>query len=96
MSELAHIVTLRIPFPSPDLATVAQKALQVDRDLKAHESTRELNVDGNVLVVVIRAVSIKILRTMVSGFLDFALLLTNTMGAFADDALAAGTITVPS
>ncbi|KNC95867.1 uncharacterized protein SPPG_08731 [Spizellomyces punctatus DAOM BR117] len=85
MSTLAHTVTINIPFPDTRLATIAQQVLSVDKELKAAECQKEMNVEGTSLVVTIRGVSVRVVRTAVSSFLDFAGLVVNTMEAFGED-----------
>ncbi|KAI8915291.1 transcription factor Pcc1-domain-containing protein, partial [Powellomyces hirtus] len=77
--------TIRVPFPSQRLAEVAQKVLSVDREVKPNECSKEFTVEDAFLVVCIRAVSVRVLRTSASAFFDFVALVANTMEAFGDE-----------
>lgn len=42
--------TVRVPFLSPEHASIAQQSIQVDRELQPHSVKRTLTVEGDVLV----------------------------------------------
>ncbi|KAI8825740.1 CTAG/Pcc1 family [Fimicolochytrium jonesii] len=88
---LPHNVTLTVPFPSTHLASIAQKVLSVDRELKPNECRKAFTVrEGNSpdsqaeLIVTIDAISARVLRTSVSSIFDFLALVVETMEAFGD------------
>ncbi len=42
---------LRIPFPTAEHATIAKRALSVDRELNASHVSRSIELDGSVMIV---------------------------------------------
>ncbi|RKP01225.1 hypothetical protein CXG81DRAFT_18948 [Caulochytrium protostelioides] len=73
---------LRLPFPTPALARVAQQVLDVDHELKPSETKRTITVDGGCLHVAFQSITDRTLRASVGAFLDAVLLCMNVMEAF--------------
>ncbi|BEI86589.1 hypothetical protein CcaverHIS002_0608760 [Cutaneotrichosporon cavernicola] len=82
---LSHVVTLRIPFLNGEHAAIAKRALDVDREVNMELVERETAVEGSVLVVTIRAATIRIIRLATNAFLSSADLVLRTMAEFAPD-----------
>ncbi|KAI8924213.1 CTAG/Pcc1 family [Entophlyctis helioformis] len=81
---MAHELTIRIPFGDVQFATYAQQALAVDKELRPSQVSKALTVDGDTLVVTFHAVSVRMLRTSVSSFLEFANLAARTLAEFGE------------
>ncbi|KAI9342215.1 hypothetical protein DFJ73DRAFT_842865 [Zopfochytrium polystomum] len=76
---------LRVPCPNAVVADTIRQVLAVDRDVRPTISRREFAVDvadAKVLIVRIRAATIKDLRTTASSVLDMASLVGETIDAF--------------
>ncbi|WWD21526.1 hypothetical protein CI109_106012 [Kwoniella shandongensis] len=80
-----HTVTLRVPFHSPEHARVAQRALEVDREQNGTFVSREIEVEGDVLVVDYAATTVRLLRLATNSFLSSVDLVLRTMSSFAPD-----------
>ncbi|KAL1411498.1 hypothetical protein Q8F55_002459 [Vanrija albida] len=85
MSDLSHSVTLRIPFHTAQHAAHAKRALDVDREVNAGFVERTTKVEGDELVVLVRATSLRLLRLATNSFLSSVELVLRTMGEFAPD-----------
>ncbi|ORZ33406.1 hypothetical protein BCR44DRAFT_27349 [Catenaria anguillulae PL171] len=82
--SLLYQTTVRVPFPSADLASIAARVLTVDKPLKPHEAYATYKVvDGNVFEMVVHANSIRMLRTTVNANLEQLVSVTNTMAELA-------------
>ncbi|GMK57904.1 hypothetical protein CspeluHIS016_0407380 [Cutaneotrichosporon spelunceum] len=82
---LGHVATLRIPFLNPEHAATAKRALDVDREVNMELVERQTWLEGNMLVVTIRAATIRIVRLATNAFLSSADLVLRTMAEFAPD-----------
>ncbi|RXK36303.1 hypothetical protein M231_06439 [Tremella mesenterica] len=72
-----HTVTLKIPFYTSQHAQIAKKVLQVDKEQNAQLVERQLEVEGNILIV--------LLRLATNSFLSSAELISRAMSEFAPD-----------
>ncbi|KAL2915450.1 tRNA processing [Polyrhizophydium stewartii] len=79
---MSHTLTLRIPLGSHEFAGIAARVLAVDRELKQSQVQRTVESDGDELAVTFTAASVKMLRTSVSSFLEFAGLVAQTLAEF--------------
>ncbi|GBC53739.1 transcriptional regulator Pcc1 [Rhizophagus irregularis DAOM 181602=DAOM 197198] len=61
-STLGHSLTLTIPFPSSRLANIAERALNVDKELKGDQVKRIITTDDDKLIVSFDCASVKMLR----------------------------------
>ncbi|CAG8489685.1 1986_t:CDS:10 [Diversispora eburnea] len=66
--------TLNIPFPSSQLANIAEKVLKVDKELKTEQVERIITVEEEVNLI--------ILRISVNSILDMIIMIIKTMDAF--------------
>ncbi|KAF9161142.1 hypothetical protein DFQ27_007386 [Actinomortierella ambigua] len=82
MTSLDEHLTLEIPFPSPRLAEIAAKVLEVDKDLKPEVSQRVIRTDDSSLIIEFNTSTLKLLRTVVNSQLDMVRMVVETMGAF--------------
>ena len=77
-------LVITIPFSTNEQATIANRVLQVDSELKPEESKRTQSVKGNQLVVEFAAISQRVLRVTVKGFLDHATLVARIFEEFRE------------
>ncbi|KAG0244795.1 hypothetical protein BGW41_006353 [Actinomortierella wolfii] len=82
MTALHERLTLQIPFPSPRLADIAAKVLEVDKDLKPEVSQRVIRTEDSSLVIEFSTSTLKLLRTVVNSQLDMVRMVVETMEAF--------------
>eukprot|EP00794_Sanderia_malayensis_P011786 gene11786-13006_t len=80
-----HEMRLLVPFPSTRLAEIAFNTLKVDREPRRGGCKKELGVDGCNLSVIFRAKEAKTLRVASNSFLDFLILVTETIEQFDVD-----------
>ncbi len=73
---------LCVPFPSSRLAEIAFNSLRVDREPKRGGCKKELSVEGRNLNVVFKAEEARTLRVATNSFLDFLVLVSETMEQF--------------
>ncbi|KAI1374069.1 Pcc1-domain-containing protein [Hypoxylon crocopeplum] len=92
-------LTIEVPFPTPRLASVALKALQVDKELSPlvkrtfsieppTEATANGDVGGNVLRTEYKATTNRMLRVAVNSFMDSVNLVLEVMQELDTDVLA--------
>ncbi|CAG8534772.1 6415_t:CDS:2 [Funneliformis mosseae] len=81
-TSLGHSLTLTIPFPSSRLASVAERTLNVDKELKSDQVKRIISTDDDKLIVTFDCASVKLLRVSVNSLLDMIIMITKTMDAF--------------
>ncbi|CAB4374343.1 unnamed protein product [Rhizophagus irregularis] len=81
-STLGHSLTLTIPFPSSRLANIAERALNVDKELKGDQVKRIITTDDDKLIVSFDCASVKMLRVSVNSLFDMIIMITKTMDAF--------------
>ncbi|BGP45446.1 hypothetical protein JCM10450v2_001265 [Rhodotorula kratochvilovae] len=77
-----HSLSLKIPFPSADNATLVKRVIEVDKPLRPSELTRELTVEGPVLVCDFRAATVAQARVALDHFLSDVELVVQTMHSF--------------
>ncbi|GAA6040351.1 hypothetical protein JCM8097_007570 [Rhodosporidiobolus ruineniae] len=77
-----HTLSLTIPFPSSDSATLVKRVIDVDRVLKPSELDRTLTVTGTDLVADFRARTITQARVALDHFLSDVQLVVQTMHTF--------------
>ncbi|KAG2186226.1 hypothetical protein INT43_002664 [Umbelopsis isabellina] len=73
---------LEIPFPTPRLAEIAQRALSVDKELKGDQVKRSISVEDNMLKVDFDCISVRMLRVSTTSFFEMLTMVTNTMEMF--------------
>ncbi|PSC75529.1 hypothetical protein C2E20_1303 [Micractinium conductrix] len=81
--------TGRVKYGSEKEATMVCRALEVDPELRPEAVTRQLVVDGRVLVLNFAAVDMRTLRAAVGTFCDLLGLASRTLEAFGPGAAAA-------
>ncbi|KAK7752448.1 hypothetical protein SLS62_005601 [Diatrype stigma] len=94
-------LTLDVPFPSPRLASIALKALQVDKELSplvrktfsvavaaSEESLAEEGGEGNILRTEYKATTNRMLRVAVNSFMESLYLVIEVMEQLDEDVLA--------
>ncbi|ELU40170.1 Pcc1 domain-containing protein [Rhizoctonia solani AG-1 IA] len=91
-----HTITVRVPFLSPAHASIAQKTIQVDKELQPHAVKRTLTVEGNDLVAscvygvphirTFSTLTLRLARLTLNGFLENVDLVSRTMMEFGDHA----------
>ncbi|KAI8343186.1 CTAG/Pcc1 family [Chlamydoabsidia padenii] len=79
-----HKLDIDIPFPSPELATIAMRVLSVDKELKTDQVKRTMECDDALLKIHFQSVSAKMLRVSSNSFLEMLLMVTRTMDQFAE------------
>ncbi|KAJ9460260.1 EKC/KEOPS complex subunit SPAC4H3.13 [Diplonema papillatum] len=65
-------------------AFIVKEALQVDKELSPEKVTRDVAVEGNLLVVAYRGVDLRSVRVAVHSTLQVLALALETVAAFAD------------
>ncbi|KAL7628643.1 hypothetical protein AAE478_000158 [Parahypoxylon ruwenzoriense] len=91
--------TLEVPFPTPRLASIALKALQVDKELSPlvkrsfsieppEEGASNADVGGNILRTEYKATTNRMLRVAVNSFMDSLNLVLEVMQELDTDVLA--------
>ncbi|KAI5923373.1 Pcc1-domain-containing protein [Camillea tinctor] len=93
-------LTIEVPFPTPRLASIALKALQVDKELSplvkrnfyvnpsASGSTQE-NLESCILRIEYKATTNRMLRVAVNSFMESLNLVIEVMEELDEDVLAA-------
>ncbi|KAG2188381.1 hypothetical protein INT44_001134 [Umbelopsis vinacea] len=76
---------LEIPFPTPRLASIAQRTLSVDKELKVDQVKRILTANGDKLIVDFDCSSVKMLRVSATSFFEMLTMVTSTMEQFDVD-----------
>ncbi|GAA5828120.1 hypothetical protein JCM11251_002598 [Rhodosporidiobolus azoricus] len=77
-----HSLSLSIPFPTAENATLIKRVIEVDRVLKPSELTRSLQVEGTSLVVKLRARTVSQARVALDHLLSDIQLVVQTMHKF--------------
>ncbi|KAH8556605.1 CTAG/Pcc1 family [Umbelopsis sp. PMI_123] len=80
--SLSHSLHLEIPFPTPRLASIAQKTLSVDKELKVDQVKRTISANGDKLTVDFDCSSVKMLRVSATSFFEMLTMVTSTMEQF--------------
>ncbi|QRV74886.1 transcription factor Pcc1 [Ceratobasidium sp. AG-Ba] len=86
MANEWHSITVRIPFISPEHASIAQRTIQVDKELQPHAVKRTLAVEGDVLVATFSTLTLRLARLTLNSFLENVDLVARTLGEFGDHA----------
>jgi len=73
VEDLKYACKMRIKFASEKAARITCQSLNVDAELTPSKVERTLQVDGEYLVVEIRATEIRLLRASVASFFDMAM-----------------------
>jgi len=81
-TEFRFKYELEVKFPRNEWANVVRNSLAVDKELHPDQVKKSLTVEGETLKCVFVAVDPKILRTAVSSFYDFLILVTKTVDQF--------------
>ncbi|KAI1253068.1 hypothetical protein MGN70_005276 [Eutypa lata] len=97
--DLPCVLTVDVPFPTPRLASIALKALQVDKELSSLvrrtfsvETSDEPSLEGvkgNILRTEYRATTNRMLRVAVNSFMESLNLVIEVMEELDEDVLAA-------
>lgn len=83
--NLAHTSsTLKIPFPTPILASQAHQILSPDKELKQNLVRRSLSVEGSELCVEFECVSARMTRISVNSFLESVELVVGSMAELGE------------
>ncbi|KAH7341963.1 transcription factor Pcc1-domain-containing protein [Rhizoctonia solani] len=81
-----HTITVRVPFLSPAHASIAQRTIQVDKELQPHAVKRTLTVEGDVLLATFSSLTLRLARLTLNGFLENVDLVSRTLMEFGDHA----------
>jgi len=81
-----HTITVRIPFSSSDHATIAKRAIEVDRELQPQAVKRTIVVQGDDLIVTFETLTIRLARLTINAFLENVDLVVQTLGQFGEEA----------
>ncbi|KAI1390216.1 Pcc1-domain-containing protein [Hypoxylon trugodes] len=98
------VLTLEVPFPTPRLASIALRSLQVDKELSplvkrtfsiGHSSEDATNgeTEGTVLRTEYKATTNRMLRVAVNSFMDSLNLVIEVMQELDTDVIALNDIT---
>jgi len=83
---------VRIPFASPEHASIAKQVIEVDPELQASAVKRSLETEKEVLVASFSCLTIRLARLTANSFLENIDLVIRTLGEFGQEAqLAAAT-----
>ncbi|GAA5981408.1 hypothetical protein JCM10908_004100 [Rhodotorula pacifica] len=85
-----HTITLTIPFPSPENATLVKRVIEVDKPLRPSELTRSMQVEGANLTVSLAAANVTQARVALDHLLSDIQLVTQTMARFGTSEAATG------
>ncbi|KAI1468765.1 Pcc1-domain-containing protein [Daldinia caldariorum] len=91
-------LTIEVPFPTPRLASIALKALQVDKELsplvkrtfsigQSNEDTSSGDIGRNILRTEYKATTNRMLRVAVNSFMDSLNLVIEVMQELDTDVL---------
>ncbi|KAI8984611.1 CTAG/Pcc1 family [Mycotypha africana] len=76
-------IFIEIPFKDERLASIAQRVMNVDQELKTDQVHRVITYQGNILQIQFECYNTKMLRVAVNSFLEYLTMVTRTMEAFA-------------
>ncbi|KAI1457395.1 Pcc1-domain-containing protein [Annulohypoxylon moriforme] len=93
------VLNIEVPFPTPRLASIALKTLQVDKELSplvhrnfsiGHSKKEATNGDvaGNILQIEYKATTNRMLRVAVNSFMDSLYLVLEVMQELDTDVIA--------
>ncbi|RUS16268.1 transcription factor Pcc1-domain-containing protein [Endogone sp. FLAS-F59071] len=85
MTTLDHSIHLIVPFPTPRLANIALRVLNVDKELKTDQARRTLSLEHEKLIVHFDCASTRMLRVSVNSFLEMLVMVTRTMEEFNEE-----------
>jgi len=80
----ANCGSLKIPFPSPVLASQALQILSPDKELREDQVKRTLSIDGTDLRVKFECVSARMARVSVNAFLENLDLVVSSMSELGE------------
>ncbi|GAN07044.1 L antigen family member 3-like [Mucor ambiguus] len=72
-------IFIEIPFPSERFASIAQQAMNVDKELKTDQVNRVITAKNNLLHVQFECYNTKMLRVAVNSFLEYLTMVTRTL-----------------
>ncbi|KZP00575.1 Pcc1-domain-containing protein [Calocera viscosa TUFC12733] len=81
-----HTVIIRVPFSSAEHADIAQRVIDVDKELQPKVVKRTLQVDGTELVATFTTLTVRLARLATNSFLENLDLVLRTLEAFAPEA----------
>ncbi|GJE88732.1 CTAG/PCC1 family protein [Phanerochaete sordida] len=81
-----HTVTVRVPFASPQHASIAKQVIEVDRELQPQVVKRTLALEGDVLVATFTTLTVRLARLVVNAYLENVELVVRTIGEFGEEA----------
>ncbi|KAI9362205.1 CTAG/Pcc1 family [Pilaira anomala] len=73
---------LEIPFANERLATIAQRVMDVDTELRETQVLRIITAEKNILKVEFGCYNTKMLRVAVNSFLEYLTMATRTIEEF--------------
>ncbi|KZT53241.1 transcription factor Pcc1, partial [Calocera cornea HHB12733] len=79
---------IRIPFASAEHANIAQRVIDVDKELQPKVVRRILEVEGTELVATFTTLTVRLARLATNSFLENLDLVLRTLEAFAPEANA--------
>ena len=82
--SITNLSSLRIPFPTPLLASQALQILSPDKELKEELVTRRLSVEGKELCAQFDCVSARMARVAVNSFLENVDLVISSMAELGE------------
>ena len=77
-----HRFTMHIDYPTSEAASMVLASLAADKELSPSRVTRHMETSGARLSLAIATTELRILRTVISSFVDMAKLATRTLEAF--------------
>ncbi|GAA5938658.1 hypothetical protein JCM10213_006993 [Rhodosporidiobolus nylandii] len=83
-----HTLSISIPFPAAESATLVKRVIEVDKPLKPSELTRVLRVDGSALVAEFQARTVSQARVALDHFFSDVQLVVQTMHKFGPKDIA--------
>ncbi|KAG8748094.1 hypothetical protein FRC10_008827 [Ceratobasidium sp. 414] len=86
MASEWHSMAVRVPFLSAEHAYIAQRTIQVDKELQPHAVKRTLTVEGDVLVATFSTLTLRLARLTLNSFLENVDLVARTLAEFGDHA----------
>ncbi|KAI0890558.1 Pcc1-domain-containing protein [Annulohypoxylon maeteangense] len=104
-TQFPCMLNIEVPFPTPRLASIALKALQVDKELSplvqrhfsignSNNNTANGDIVGNILQIEYKATTNRMLRVAVNSFMDSLNLVLEVMQELDTDVIATKDIAV--
>ncbi|KFM61989.1 L antigen family member 3, partial [Stegodyphus mimosarum] len=82
--QRGFVTHMEVPFQTFKEATIAYNSLRIDAEPLRGGVIKELTVRDNYVIVRISSKDLRKLRSAVSSFLDFLILVTNTIAKFGE------------